>query len=102
MTAADVFAAAAADIYASAGHGATFTPAAGSAVGCHVDIQFNVQLQPDGYQSQVTESATVIEAALAELTQLPLRGDTFTVGAVTYTVDALLENDGYVVKVSVK
>ncbi len=106
MNANEIFAKAARDIHKTAGEAATFTPVGGEAIPCHVHVMPNIQLQPEGYNAQVTQLATVIEAALSELGRVPTRGDTFTISAGiyagTYIVDALLENDGYTVRVSVK
>ena len=39
---------------------------------------------------------------LVEEVPAPRRGDTFVEGATTWTVDGILENNGYLVKVAVK
>lgn len=88
-------------IFSALGDAATYTPAGGAAVSCTVDIKFNVMLQPAGIETQAWQRGTTIEAQLSEITSEPNRGDTFVVGGVTYTVQAILENDGVSVKMVV-
>ncbi len=97
-----VFTAADAAFMPLIGEAATFTPAGGDAVACHVFIDFSVQLQPSGIEAQAWEQGTTIKALLSDITNEPNRGDVFTVDGVTYTVQAVLENDGLAVKVVVK
>lgn len=84
---------AAAKFYTRHGKPAVWTPAAGSAVDCHVFINFDVVLQP-GTDAQVWERGTTIEGLLSETITAPSRGDSFTVEETTYTVQELIENDG--------
>lgn len=88
-------------IFNALGDVSTFTPAGGSAVSCTVVITFNVMLQPTGVEAQVWQRGTTIEALLSEITNEPNRGDVFVVRGVSYTVQAVLENDGVSVKVVV-
>jgi hypothetical protein len=98
----DPFAQAVADIFNSAvGEDATFTPAGGAAIPCRVILERNVLMQPTSLQAQVWERGTTIEAQLAEIINEPDRGDTFTVGTETFTVQSIEENDGLTVKVIV-
>ena len=88
-------------IFNALGDSATFTPSGGAAVSCTVIITFNVMLQPTGVEAQVWQSGTTIEALLSEITNEPNRGDVFVVGGVSYTVQAVIENDGVNVRVAV-
>mgnify|MGYP002631458694 CR=1 FL=1 len=55
---------------------------------------------PDGYGMQVFEVVTTINAPYS-VVGLPVRGDTFTVGAVIYTVEGVLSSNRLDVKCSV-
>lgn len=88
-------------IFNALGDAATFRPSGGAAVSCTVVITFNVMLQPTGIESQVWQGGTTIEALLSEITNEPNRGDVFVVRGVSYTVQAVLENDGVSVRVVV-
>ena len=81
---------------------ATFTPSTGSAVSLRVDFDKTVQFQPEGLTSQAWPQAITIEALLADLPHEPNRTETFAISGTTYTVQAVIENDGYFVKVHVK
>lgn len=86
------------DIFGSVlGEAATFTPSGGVAVSCRVLVNRNVLLQPDGMTVQVYEKGTTIEAMLSEILEEPNRGDVFTVGTETFTVQSIEQNDGYTV-----
>lgn len=80
---------------------ATFNPASGDPISCMVFIDFDVELQPVGFDAQTWQQGTVIEALLSELGREPNRDETFTVHGKTYKVNAVLENDGLTVKVQV-
>lgn len=88
-------------IFGALGDSSTFTPSGGAAKTCSVVITFNVMLQPTGVESQVWQGGTTIEALLSEIVNEPNRGDVFVVDGVSYTVQAVLENDGVSVKVVV-
>jgi len=91
------------DIFGSVlGEDATYTPAVGAAVACRVVVNRNVLLQPDGMTVQVYDKGTTIEAMLSVIGSEPNRGDTFTVGTETYTVQSIEQNDGYTVTAVVK
>ena len=97
-----VFAAALPGIFDATGEDAVFTPATGDPIPCKVFIDFNVMLQPSGVEVQVWQQGTTIEALLSVLGREPNRGETFTLDIpaddTTYTVQAILENDGLTVK----
>lgn len=77
---------------------AVFNPAAGASIPCHVDIRFNVLLQPAGVETQTWAQGTTIDALLSEIGRAPVRGETFTVNSIIYKVDSIPEKDGFVVK----
>lgn len=85
------------------GEEATFTPSGGDPVSCHILIDFDVDLQPDGFQATAWQQATVIRASLSEITNVPHQDDVFTypLGATNYTVQKVIFNDGLTVKVAV-
>jgi hypothetical protein len=91
------------EMFAALGEEATFTPLAGDPVDCHILIDFDVDLQPDGYQTTAWQRGTVIEALLSEIGKEPDRGDVFTcpIGGTQYTVQKVTGNDGLTVKMAV-
>ena len=103
-----VFAESLPDIFIAAAENATYTPLGGTTINCKIFIDFNVMLQPSGIETQVWERGTTIEVSLSSYagvgigTAEPNRGDTFVYEEVTYTVQAILENDGLTVKMAVK
>jgi hypothetical protein len=89
-------------VFAEKGEEAVFTPAGGPVIDpCHIFIEFNVALQPDGMTAQAWQRATVIEALLSEIGAEPNKSDTFIYDETTYTVARIIENDGFTVKVAV-
>ncbi len=96
---------AAQDIVDAQGQSATFTPLVGDPVSCTVNPEIEVEFQPAG-ESQVWEPGTTIEYLLSEVGKEADPGDTFLIAAGiyagTYTVKAVLENDGRFCKVTVK
>jgi hypothetical protein len=102
MTAETVFAAAMAAIAEGIGHPATYTPAGGQAVTLRVNLEVEVEPQPDGYGGGAWTQITTIEGLISGFGREPDIGDTVAIGAVTYTVKRVLENDGLWVKVAVK
>jgi hypothetical protein len=101
MTSSDILTKAAIDIFTKLGQVATFTPEGGSGISCHVNLERDVELQPGAYETEVYAHGTKIEALLSEITNEPNRGDVFTVGAQSYTVQTPILNDGIFVKVQV-
>jgi len=90
------------DLFADIGQAAVYTPSAGDPVACQVDISQVQTLQPGGFDGQVYAVRTTIEYRLAEVGVVASRGETFTVGSVTWTVDGVIEQDDRMVKVVVK
>jgi hypothetical protein len=102
-----VFAAAVPNIFVAAGEDAVFYPSVGDSVECKIFIDFDVMLQPAGVETQVWNQGTTIEALLSEDegigigTTEPDRGETFVYDGITYTVQAVIANDGLTVKMQV-
>jgi hypothetical protein len=97
------------DMFDAAGEDAIFTPATGVPIPCKVFIDFGVLFQPSGFDVQVWERGTKIEALLngdgsipdgIAISREPASGETFALTDIgeTYTVKAILENDGFTVK----
>ncbi len=83
------------------GEEATFTPSGGVPVACHILTDFDVDLQPDGFQATAWQRASVIQALLSEIKAEPNRGDVFRYNGTGYTVQKVTFNDGLTVKVAV-
>lgn len=98
-----VFADALPGIFKAAGEAAVYKPLGGSDIPCMIFIEFNVDLQPAGVQTQVWMRGTVIEALLSDAADIgigttePDRGDTFTVDGKAYAVQEITANDGLTV-----
>lgn len=101
MGAEAIFDAAAQDIFDALGQSATYTPLVGDPVTLQVHLEQEVDFQPAG-ESAVWESGRTIEYILADIGAEANVGDTFLIGATTYTVKAVVENDGRFVTVAVK
>lgn len=103
-TPAEIFDGAAATIFQTAADPgpATFIPATGDPVSCSVDIRHAVEYSTSGMNSQYVERGTTLEYLLSETGQVARIGDTFLVGATTWTVEYILYNDGRFAKVVVK
>ena len=102
MTTADVFDSAMEDLAEGIGRTATYTPAGGEAVTLCVNLEIEVEAQPDGFAGGAWTQVTTIEGLLADFVQEPDNGDAVVIGATTYTVTRVLENDGTFCKVAVK
>jgi len=92
------------DLAATLGETATYTPAdGGEAVpGVPVNVEIEVEGQPDGFGGAAWTDVRTIECLLADLGRVPEDGDTFTLGGTDWTVGRVIENDGVFVKVAVK
>ncbi len=89
------------DLFEFAGTGAVLARG-GVDTACHADVLRGVDLQPGGFSAQVSGDSVVIEFLLSEIITEPARGDTATVGTTVYTVESIVENDGFTVKAIVK
>ena len=103
----EIFDAAAIDIFNAAGVSATYTPAVGDPVTCKINYLQDVDLEPEGYETQVWGKGKTVEAVLGVIGQEPDTDETFTITAGKYidtvlTVQTVIENDGIFVKVAVK
>jgi hypothetical protein len=102
-----IFEAATPDIFQSVGEGATYNRVGYAPVSCMVFIEFNVDLQPVGVETQVWVRGTTIEALLSTSagigigTSIPERGDVFIVGGISYSVREITDNDGLTVRMVV-
>ena len=96
-----VFQSAADAIFAKLGTSATYTPSAGDAVSCSVVVQSGTGLMPMDTQAQFFGAETHLFCLVDECGE-PDRGETFTVGGTTYTVDEVLDNNSYVVEMRVR
>lgn len=90
-----------ASCFTAFGEAATYTPSGGSPVAITVIVDRNVDLAPGGFDSTVIERRTVLNILKTEVAA-PERGDVCVVGATSYTVDSVFDDDGYVVKVAVR
>lgn len=93
-------------IFEDMGEEAIYTPNGGDPVPCRIFIDFDVKFEPDGVTTQAWTTATVIEALLSEVGEEPNRDDVFVIAegdaAGTYTVQRIIENDLFTVKMAVK
>jgi hypothetical protein len=89
------------DLFAALGEEAVFNPSGGDPVGCRVLIDFEVDLQPDGFSTTAWQRSTVMEALLSEISKEPDRGDAFLLEGINYTVKRVIFNDGLPGKVAV-
>ena len=84
------------------GSAASFTPAGGTTVTLDVVFEEETRNVAEGYGAQVFVQIYTIDALLSDLGAEPDKGDVFLIDSTTYTVDAVLENDGTWVKVAVR
>jgi hypothetical protein len=96
-----MFLSAAAVIFDKLGTSAIYTPSAGDAVSCTVVVQSGTGLMPMDTQAQFWGDETHLFCLVDECGE-PDRGETFTVGSTTYTVDEVLDNNSYVVEMRVR
>lgn len=101
MTTATIIATALTDAFNIMGVEAIYNPAGGAPVACKVLLERDVLLQPTSMTAQVYDRGTILEVILADVGEEPDRSDTFTVGAETFTVQAIDKNDGYTVRIIV-
>lgn len=102
MSADDIFDKAASAAFARLGTAAVFQPESGAPVGLQVELVRDQQLQPADTSAQIWATGITIEYILADLGREANRGETFTVGAVTWTVREVVANDGQFCMVVVK
>lgn len=90
------------EIFTDMGEDATYTPVTGDPVSLQVFIDFDIQFEPADLTAQTWQRGTQIECLLDDVTDEPSRGATFEVDSVTYTVQKVVNNDGFTVKMQVK
>ena len=76
---------------------ATFTPLTGEPSSFKVLFTESMQLQPSG-MTQTWLQVNTIEYSLADLDHVAKVGETFTIDGIQYTVQSIMNNDGYVIK----
>ena len=76
---------------------ATFTPLTGEPSSFKVLFTESMQLQPSG-MTQTWLQVKIIEYSLADLAREAMVGETFTIDGIPYTVQSIMNNDGYVIK----
>lgn len=79
------------------GEAGTYTPSGSAAQSITVIREHNVDFAPGGAESLVVERRTVLHIRKTEIAS-PGRGDTCVVDGTTYTVDAVLSDDGHIVQ----
>jgi len=79
---------------------AVYTDSDLNGISCNVLIEHDVLLQPSGFDSQVVEVGTTIEALFSEV-GTPEKDDTFAIDSITYIVMRIVENDKVFVKMIV-
>lgn len=77
-----------------------YTPAGGVAVSVSVIVDRNVELIAPG-ESGVVEWRTVLTLLKSEITK-PRRSDAVVVGSENFSVDRVLDDDGYLIRVVVR
>lgn len=87
--------------FAALGEAGTYTPAGGVAVPVTVTVERNAELGGISPQFGAVERLTVIALLKAEVS-VPVRGAVIAVASGSFTVDRVLDDDGYVVRVVVK
>jgi hypothetical protein len=60
----------------------------------------SMQLQPSG-RTQTWLQVSTIEYSLADMAHVAKVGETFTIDGIRYTVQSIMNNDGYIIKVGV-
>jgi len=85
------------------GDAATYQPATGPGVPCHVVLTHDVVIQPVSYDGSTVKTGTVLEPLTADVGKV-VSGDTFTMtgSGVVYTAITELEDNGEVSKWVVK
>lgn len=93
---------AAGDLFNRIGRDGVYQPVTGDPVDCKVVIEFDVDLEPLGFNAQVWGRGITIEAILSMLGKEPDAQETFTVDAIVYEVQTVQKNDGRFVTIVVK
>lgn len=87
--------------FAEFGEAATYTPSGGGALAMRVIVDRTFDFAPGGLESSVIERRTVLNIKKSDVAT-PGRGDICVIGATTYTVDQVIDDDGAIVKAVVR
>lgn len=88
-----------ADIFDIMGDPVSYVPVIGDAVETTALIMSSLQTQPSGLGSETWGQITTIELMVSELPDgCPMIGDVVVFGDVEYTIAAVTDNDGRIVK----
>lgn len=71
---------------------AVYTSLSGGDVDCKVGLSHDVILQPSSYDAQVIETGSTVQALYADVGE-PVKGDSFEVGSINYTIARITDND---------
>lgn len=102
MTTREIFIQVALDLMQTMGEAAIFLPTVGDPVSLYVIRGERMELQPGGLETQLGMDGISLDYARSALDAIPGRGDVFTVGDVSYTVQAPSSYDDYMVTLIVK
>lgn len=80
---------------------ATFDPATGANVSCSVRLYKEDNVESDGLITRVIGELQIIEYQRSEIARDALKGETFIVGATTYTVRGVKDRDSVSIRVVV-
>ena len=92
------FSAFAADIIGIIGVDGTYTTSTGTEITCTVDVNAEVRQQPDGFESRAWASRKTVDVLVADIGREPNEGETIAVGTSLYTVESVIDNDGFIAK----
>lgn len=99
MTEINIFDQMAMDIFSSLGKPVTYTPVAGTPVTVNALISTMMNTQPSGMGSETWSQHVTIEFLLSDLSNAPPSpGDVVMDGSIEYTIAAVIENNGQLVK----
>ncbi len=88
---------AARDLYARRGKEATYSPVDDFQITCRVILDFENELRPDGYDIEIVDVGTTIEALYSDVGE-PKKGSTFEIEGTVYRVARIDSNDRVFVK----
>ena len=89
-------------LFGAFGKSATYSAAGvGAPEACTVIFDEAPELEPGTAFAQVAALPKTVDVRISEVAS-PARGDTFVIGGTTYTVDAVIENDGQIARCAVK
>ena len=99
MSVSDIISNMNADIFAIMGDPVTYIPVIGDSVDIQALITTSLQTQPSGLGSETWGQITTIEFQVADLPDgSPVIGDVVIFGSAEFTISAVTDNDGRLVK----